>query len=172
MAIAPPFDVARWIERNRAQLRPPVGNKLLFEHSEFIVMVVGGPNRRKDFHHDPGEEIFYQVEGDILLRTIQDGRSVDVPIREGEIFLLPAEIPHSPQRPAATIGVVVERRRRPGEFDGFSWYCERCGNRLHMERVPVEDIGTELPAIFDRFYSDLQRRTCRSCGAVLEAPTG
>ena len=172
MVIAPPFDVARWIERNRAQLRPPVGNKLLFEHSEFIVMVVGGPNRRKDFHHDPGEEIFYQVQGDILLRTIQDGRCVDVPIREGEIFLLPAEVPHSPQRPADTIGVVVERRRRPDELDGFSWYCERCGDRLHMERVPVRDIGTELPAVFARFYSDLQRRTCRACGAVLQAPTG
>jgi 3-hydroxyanthranilate 3,4-dioxygenase len=95
MDIAPPFDVVRWIERNRAQLRPPVGNKLLFEHSELIVMAVGGPNRRKDFHHDPGEELFYQVQGDIVLRTIQDGRFVDVPIREGEIFLLPAEVPHS-----------------------------------------------------------------------------
>ena len=172
MAIAPPFDVARWIERNRAQLRPPVGNKLLFENGEFIVMVVGGPNRRKDFHHDPGDEIFYQVQGDILLRTIQDGRCVDVPIREGEIFLLPAEVPHSPQRPADTIGVVVERRRRPDELDGFSWYCERCGDRLHMERVPVRDIETELPAIFSRFYSDVRRRTCRACGAVLQAPVG
>ena len=172
MAIAPPFDVARWIERNRAQLRPPVGNKLLFENGEFIVMVVGGPNRRKDFHHDPGDEIFYQVQGDILLRTIQDGRCVDVPIREGEIFLLPAEVAHSPQRPADTIGVVVERRRRPDELDGFSWYCERCGDRLHMERVPVRDIETELPAIFSRFYSDVRRRTCRACGAVLQAPVG
>lgn len=170
MVIAPPFDVVRWIERNRAQLRPPVGNKLLFEHSEFIVMAVGGPNRRKDFHHDPGEELFYQVQGDIVLRTIQDGRFVDVPIREGEIFLLPAEVPHSPQRPADTIGVVVERRRRPDELDGFSWYCEQCGHRLLLERVPVRNIETELPAIFSRFYSNIQLRTCRACGAVLPAP--
>ena len=171
MAIAPPFDVARWIERNRGLLRPPVGNRLLFEHSEFIVMAVGGPNRRKDFHHDPGEEIFYQVQGDILLRTIQDGRFVDVPIREGEIFLLPAEVPHSPQRPVDTIGIVVERRRRPDELEGFSWYCEQCGHRLHMERVPVANIETELPAIFSRFYSNIQQRTCGACGAVLQAPT-
>lgn len=170
MPLAPPFDVAGWIEQNRAELRPPVGNKLLFRNSEFIVMAVGGPNRRKDYHHDPGEEIFYQVEGDIVLKVREDGRIVDVPIRQGEIFLLPAEVPHSPQRPAGTIGIVVERRRSPGELDGFSWYCESCGERLHMERVPVADIERQLPQIFARFYADAGRRTCRSCGAVMQAP--
>ena len=172
MSFDPPFDVARWIERNRAQLRPPVGNKLLFQNSEFIVMAVGGPNDRKDYHHDPGEEIFYQVDGDIVLKTRQDGRIVDVPIRRGEIFLLPAEVPHSPQRPAGTVGIVVERRRSPLELDGFSWYCERCGACLHLERVAVGDIETQLPLIFSRFYSNLQLRTCRSCGAVMQAPGG
>ncbi|HUY83518.1 MAG TPA: 3-hydroxyanthranilate 3,4-dioxygenase [Steroidobacteraceae bacterium] len=172
MALAPPFDVRRWLERHRPMLRPPVGNKLLFQNSEFIVMAVGGPNRRTDFHHDPSEEIFYQLQGDIVLRTIQDGARVDVPISAGEIFLLPAQIPHSPQRPADTIGIVVERRRRPDELDGFSWYCEKCGNRLHMERVPVRDIETELPAIFSRFYSNAQLCTCRNCGEELRAPDG
>ncbi len=170
MPLAPPFDVAGWIERNRALLEPPVGNKLLFQNSEFIIMAVGGPNRRKDFHHDPGEEIFYQVRGDILLRTIQEGRFIDVPIRQGEVFQLPVEVPHSPQRPAGTIGIVIERRRRAEELDGFSWYCDDCGACLHMERVAVGDIEKQLPVIFSRFYSDLRLRTCGACGAVMQAP--
>jgi 3-hydroxyanthranilate 3,4-dioxygenase len=170
MQITPPFNVRAWIDRNRAQLRPPVGNKLLFQDSAFIVMAVGGPNSRKDFHHDPSEEIFYQVEGDIVLRTAQDGRLIDIPIREGEIFLLPAEVPHSPQRPAGTLGVVVERQRNPDELDGFSWYCENCGHLLHLERVAVRNIETQLPAIFSRFYSSASHRTCSACGTVMQAP--
>jgi 3-hydroxyanthranilate 3,4-dioxygenase len=94
-----------------------------------------------------------------------------MPIREGEVFLLPPEIPHSPQRPAGTVGIVVERRRSADEFDGFSWYCEKCGNRLYLERVPVGNIETELPAVFERFYSDLRHRTCGACGTVMAAPT-
>ena len=164
------FNLGAWIDRNRALLKPPVGNKLLFEDGEFIIMAVGGPNSRKDFHHDPGPEFFFQLEGDITLQTIQSGRRVDVPIRQGEVFLLPAEVPHSPQRPADTIGLVVERRRGPGELDGFSWYCEICGHQLYLERIAVHNIETQLPQIFSRFFSSLEHRTCASCGAVLEAP--
>jgi len=170
MPITPPFNLYRWIEQNRAQLKPPVGNKLLFQDSGFIVMAVGGPNSRKDFHHDPSEELFFQVEGDMVLKTVQDGRVTDVPIRQGEIFLLPAEVPHSPQRPAGSVGIVVERRRNPDELDGFSWYCERCGQRLYLERVAVHNIETQLPEIFSRFYSSLARRTCSACGNVMQAP--
>jgi 3-hydroxyanthranilate 3,4-dioxygenase len=170
MQISPPFNLRLWIDQNRHLLKPPVGNKLLFRDSAFIVMAVGGPNSRKDFHHDPGEELFFQIEGDIVLRVVQDGRITDVPIREGELFLLPPEVPHSPRRPAGTVGIVVERRRSPDELDGFSWYCERCGNLLYMERVPVLNIDTELPAIFARFFSSVQHRTCTVCGAVMEAP--
>jgi 3-hydroxyanthranilate 3,4-dioxygenase len=170
MQISPPFNLRLWIDQNRHLLKPPVGNKLLFHDSAFIVMAVGGPNSRKDFHHDPGEELFFQIEGDIVLRVVQDGRITDVPIREGELFLLPPEVPHSPRRPAGTVGIVVERRRSPDELDGFSWYCERCGNRLYMERVPVLNIDTELPAIFARFFSSVQHRTCTVCGTVMEAP--
>lgn len=170
MDLLAPFDLRAWVEANRAQLKPPVGNKCLFEQGDLIVMAVGGPNARKDYHHDPGAELFYQLEGDMVLRTVQAGRRVDVPIRAGEIFLLPPEVPHSPQRPAGTVGLVVERRRRAGELDGFSWYCERCGAQLHLERVPVHDIETQLPPIFARFYSSLADRTCRQCGAVLEPP--
>jgi 3-hydroxyanthranilate 3,4-dioxygenase len=170
MPIAAPFDLLRWIELHRELLKPPVGNKLLFTDSELIVMAVGGPNSRKDFHHDPGEEVFFQIEGDMVLKTLQDGRITDVPIRQGQIFLLPAEVPHSPQRPAGSVGIVVERRRRADEFDGFSWYCERCGHRLYLERIAVTNIETQLPGIFSRFYSSLAHRTCDACGTVMQAP--
>ena len=171
VALSPPFNLQGWIEKNRHLLRPPVGNKLLFEDSAFIVMAVGGPNSRKDYHHDPGAELFYQVEGDIVLKTVQDGRPIDVPIRAGEMFLLPPEVPHSPQRPAGSVGVVVERRRGPEELDGFSWYCEHCGNRLYMERVAVRNIETQLPEIFARFYDSAPLRTCSVCGTVMRAPS-
>ncbi len=170
MQISAPFNLRLWIDQNRHLLKPPVGNKLLFHDSEFIVMAVGGPNSRKDFHHDPGEELFFQIEGDMVLRIIQDGRFSDVPIREGELFLLPPEVPHSPRRPAGTVGIVVERRRSPDESDGFSWYCEQCGNRLYMERVPVRNIETELPVILARFSSSVERRTCGVCGTVMAVP--
>jgi 3-hydroxyanthranilate 3,4-dioxygenase len=170
MDLAAPFDLHAWIEAHRAELKPPVGNKLLFQNGDLIVMAVGGPNSRKDFHHDPGAEFFYQLEGGITLKTIQDGRFVDVPIRQGEVFLLPPEVPHSPQRGAGTVGIVVERRRRPDELDGFSWYCENCGNRLHLERLHVSNIETQLPGVFARFFSSAAHRTCSKCGTVLPAP--
>jgi 3-hydroxyanthranilate 3,4-dioxygenase len=170
MPLVPPFNLQRWIEQNRAQLVPPVGNKVLFQDSAFIVMAVGGPNSRKDFHHDPSEELFFQVEGDMLLKTVQDGRLTDIPIRQGEIFLLPPQVPHSPQRPAGSVGIVVERRRNPDELDAFSWYCEHCGGPLYLERAAVRNIETQLPEIFSRFYSDISHRTCRACGTVMQAP--
>ncbi len=171
MQATPPFNLRRWIEQNRHLLKPPVGNKLLFQDSDFIVMAVGGPNARKDFHHDPSEELFLQIEGDMVLKTVQSGKVVDLPIREGEIFLLPREMPHSPRRPGGTVGIVVERRRQPQELDGFSWYCENCGHQLYMERVPVSNIETQLPQVFARFYASLERRTCGVCGTVMQAPS-
>lgn len=165
-----PIDFKGWIERNRELLKPPVGNKRVFRDSAMIVQVVGGPNSRKDFHVDPGEELFYQIEGDMLLRTVQQGRIVDVPIRQGEMLLLPSRVPHSPQRFANTVGLVVERDRRPGEDDGLQWYCERCGNLLYEEFFPLTDIETQFPPVFERFFGSLERRTCKRCGAVMERP--
>jgi len=157
-----------WIDANRALLKPPVGNKRVFRDGDFIIMVVGGPNARKDYHVDPGEEFFYQLEGDMVLKTMQDGRRVDLPIRAGEILLLPAGLPHSPQRPANTVGLVVERARRPGELDGFQWYCEHCGHRLYEEFFPLTDIEKQFPPVFERFFANLQKRTCARCGTVME----
>jgi 3-hydroxyanthranilate 3,4-dioxygenase len=162
------FNFRRWIDENRHFLKPPVGNRKIFRDSELIVMVVGGPNARKDYHVDPGEEFFYQLEGDMVLKTIQDGRPADVPIREGEIFLLPPRTPHSPQRVADTVGLVIERERRPGELDGFQWYCESCGNLLHEEFIELTDIETQMPPLFERFYSNQAHRTCKRCGTVQE----
>jgi len=162
------FNFKRWIDEHRHLLKPPVGNKQVFTDSEFIIMVVGGPNSRKDFHVDAGEEFFYQLEGGITLATVQDGKRVDVPIGEGEIFLLPSNMPHSPRRPANTIGLVIERVRRPGELDGFQWYCENCGTKLYEEFVEITNIETQLPPIFDRFFGNAANRTCRNCGTVME----
>jgi len=164
------LNLQHWIDRHRDVLKPPVGNKRVFEDGDFIIMVIGGPNSRQDYHVDPGQEFFFQLEGDIVLKTMQDGRAVNVPIRQGEVLLLPASVPHSPQRPANTVGLVVERRRRPGERDGFQWNCERCGNLLHEELIELTDIEKQLPPVFERFYASRAQRTCSRCGTVLERP--
>lgn len=162
----PPINFKKWIEENRHLLKPPVGNKLIWEDSEFIIMVVGGPNSRKDYHIDASEEFFYQLEGDINLKLIDKdgGTPRDFPIKEGEIFLLPANVPHSPRRPAGTLGLVIERKRSPEELDGFQWYCEKCGKLLYQAKVPVKDIVKELPPLFDRFFGDASLCTCKHCG--------
>jgi 3-hydroxyanthranilate 3,4-dioxygenase len=164
------FNLQQWIDANRHLLKPPVGNKCLFRDSEFIIMVVGGPNSRKDFHVDPGEEFFFQLEGDMVLRTVQQGRIVDVPIRAGEVLLLPPNVPHSPQRRADTVGLVIERERRAGELDGFQWYCENCNALLYEERLELTDIETQFPPIFERFFGNANLRRCRHCGSVMERP--
>src|SRR5690349_13696757 len=162
------FNLQRWIDENRSLLQPPVGNKCLFGEGDFIVMVVGGPNARKDYHVDPGDEFFYQLEGDMVLRTMQEGRPVELPIRQGEILMLPAHVPHSPQRKANTVGLVVERRRRPGELDGFQWFCEQCNNLLYEEFFELTSIETQFPPIFERFFANRDLRTCKRCAAVME----
>lgn len=167
MAVPAPFNFKTWIDDNRALLKPPVGNREVFPQHELIVMVVGGPNSRTDFHVDPGEEFFYQLEGDMTLRVVEDGKIRDIEIREGDVFLLPAWLPHSPQRRANTVGLVVERIRKPGELDRFEWYCEQCSTQLYVESVQMTDIVKELPPIFERFERDVKNRTCKSCGWVM-----
>ena len=167
MDVTLPFNLRDWIDANRESLKPPVCNRELYVGSEFIVMIVGGPNARKDYHYDVGPELFHQIEGDMLLKTIQDGKPVDIRIREGDIFMLPPGVPHSPQRSAGTVGLVVERQRKPDELDGFMWFCEQCDNKLYEEFLPVSNIVSDLPPIFERFWSDKSARTCDSCGAVL-----
>lgn len=164
-----PLNFKSWIEENRSQLKPPVGNKLVWEDREFIIMVVGGPNSRTDYHINAGEEFFYQIEGDIVVRVIENGKPTDVPIKEGEIFLLPANMPHSPRRPANTVGLVIERKRTDGELDGFLWLCDNCDEKLYEERFQLTDIVKQFPPIFERFYSS-ENSTCKKCGTRTMAP--
>ncbi|BCT93974.1 3-hydroxyanthranilate 3,4-dioxygenase [Lysobacter helvus] len=170
-----PIDLQAWIEEHRHLLKPPVGNKVVFA-GDFIVMVVGGPNQRTDYHWDEGAEWFYQLEGEMVLRIQEHGddgvgRVRDIPIRAGQTFLLPPRVPHSPQRMPDSVGLVIERRRLPHELDGLMWFCEQCNGKLFEEFFKLHDIEQDFPPVFDRFYSSLEHRTCKQCGHVNPAPS-
>ena len=170
MAISKPFNLQKWIEENRHLLQPPVGNKQIYVgNNDFIVMIVGGPNGRKDYHWEDGEELFYQLEGDIQVKIInEDGKPETIDIREGEMFLLPPRVPHSPQRPANTVGLVLERPRHLGEIDKLMWFCENCGEKLYESGFPLKDIGTQIKAAIQAYKEDVLARTCKHCGTVME----
>jgi 3-hydroxyanthranilate 3,4-dioxygenase len=165
-----PFNLQAWIDDHREQLQPPVCNQQIFEENDFIVMIVGGPNSRKDYHLDEGPELFYQLEGEMLLKVVDDGELNDIRIGEGEMLLLPPRVPHSPQRFADTVGLVVERKRRDDELDGFMWFCDNCGGKLYEEYLYVDDIVGQLPPVFERFYNNKANRTCGDCGVVMPQP--
>jgi 3-hydroxyanthranilate 3,4-dioxygenase len=171
MPVTRPFNLQKWIEENRHLLKPPVGNQQVYKNAgDFIVMVVGGPNSRKDFHYNETEELFYQLEGDISVRIQEDGKIVDIPIKAGEMFLLPARTPHSPQRGENTVGLVIEAVRGQEMMDGFIWFCENCGEKLYDEHFKLNDIVSQLPPLMERFYSDENKRTCKKCGHVMQPP--
>ncbi len=172
-----PFNFQRWIADNQQFLKPPVGNKQLFDQKTgMTVMIVGGPNQRVDFHDDPVEEFFYQLKGDMVLKIADGGKIYDVPIREGDVFILPPHVRHSPQRPVpGSVGLVVEGTRRDSDIDGFEWFCFSCNEKVHRVEVQVRDIVKDLPPLFTAFYADERKRTCKSCGIVhpgKEPPTG
>ncbi len=169
MSVQKPFNFKKWIDEHRHLLKPPVGNKQVYQDAEFIVMVVGGPNARKDYHYNEGEEFFYQLEGDIVVKIQEDGKSVEVPIREGDIFLLPGKIPHSPVRPANSVGLVIERKRREGEQDGLLWFCEKCNHKLFEKYLGLTSIEKDFLPVFREFYGSEKLRTCEKCGHVMEA---
>ncbi|GAB1856690.1 3-hydroxyanthranilate 3,4-dioxygenase [Flavobacteriaceae bacterium MHTCC 0001] len=152
-----PVNFKAWIEENRHLLKPPVGNKVVWEDGDFIVMVVGGPNDRTDYHYNETPEFFYQIEGDIILKVIEEGKQKDIHIKEGEIFLLPPKIPHSPQRGANTVGLVIEYPRPIGVKDKLQWYSEDNGNLVYEEEFTLANIETDLPAIFDRYNNRTEK---------------
>jgi len=170
MSIILPFNLKEWINKNRHLLKPPVSNKVVYENTEFIIMIVGGPNSRKDYHYNESEEFFYQLEGDITVVIQHEGKAVTVPIKEGEIFLLPPRVPHSPGRPANTVGLVIERKRRPGEKDGLLWFCEKCNQKLFEKYFELTNIMTQFQETFEEFYNSIELRTCKSCGHIMEPP--
>ncbi|XP_006839465.1 PREDICTED: 3-hydroxyanthranilate 3,4-dioxygenase [Chrysochloris asiatica] len=153
-----PVRVKTWVEENRASFLPPVCNKLLHQE-QLKVMFVGGPNVRKDYHIEEGEEVFYQLEGDMVLQVLERGKHRDVVIRQGEIFLLPAGIPHSPQRFANTVGLVIERRRQQTELDGLRYYVGDTVDVLFEKWFYCEDLGTQLAPIIQEFFNSEQYRT-------------
>jgi 3-hydroxyanthranilate 3,4-dioxygenase len=162
------FNLQKWIDENRDKLKPPVGNAQVWEDGEFMVTVVGGPNQRRDYHDDPTEEFFYQLQGDIFLRVMEaPGKPPkEIPIREGEVFLLPKHMRHSPQRQADTVGLVIEMPRPDGAMDAFEWYCPKCHNLLHRAEVRLRSIVKDLPPLFDNFYASEELRRCKTCGTV------
>lgn len=167
MSLSAPFNLQTWIAANRHLLKPPVGNACIW-NSGFLVMVVGGPNRRSDYHINTGEELFYQVEGDIVLKVMDDGQPRDIPIQQGELFVLPAGVPHSPQRPAGTVGLVVEQpRANPGD-QHLRWYCRKCQSVVHDVAFVPADIGKQIKAALDEFNGNVALRTCKKCGTVQE----
>ena len=167
--LAPPVNFQQWIDAHRHLLKPPVGNKCIVD-GDFIVMVVGGPNARTDYHVEEGPEFFYQLEGEMVLRVQEDGRARDIPIRAGEVFYLPPRVPHSPQRSPNSVGLVIERKRLAHEDDALQWYCVDCNHRLYEERFHLVDIERDFFRVFDRFYRDDALRTCRRCGTLNPRP--
>jgi 3-hydroxyanthranilate 3,4-dioxygenase len=169
-----PFNLQEWIEENDQQgnFRKPVGNVVIWtEGTEFITFVSGG-NARNDFHINPGDEIFVQLKGDIRVDLIdEEGRRVINPVREGEVLLIPAGVPHAPRRPAGTWGFIVERQRAPGELDSFAWYCESCDEKLHELSFQLDDIMGQFAQMLEEFNADVEKRTCRNCGAILPVYT-
>ena len=168
MAIQRPFNFMQWIDDHRHLLKPPVGNKVVYEDTEFIIMVVGGPNARKDYHYNEGEEFFYQLEGSINVRIQENGKAVDIPINEGEIFLLPPSVPHSPMRSEGSVGLVIERKRRDSEKDGLLWFCDKCNHKLFEKYFVLNSIEKDFLPVFREFYASEELRTCNSCGYVME----
>lgn len=166
-----PFNLQQWIEENRDLLKPPINNKNLYKQAgDFIVMIVGGPNARKDYHYNESEELFYQLEGDMTVFAQIDGKKTEITIKEGEMFLLPANIPHNPVRPENTIGLVIERVRIGTDLsDGLFWFCDKCNHPLHHYRFPLTTIESDFLTRFKEFYSSKELRTCKNCGDVMEA---
>ena len=169
MPIRRPFNLRSWIDSNRNLLKPPVGNKNLYaDAGDYIVMIVGGPNARKDYHYNQTEELYYQLEGDITIRIQEDGKAVSIPVKEGGMFLLPGGVPHSPIRPVDTIGLVIECKRTSSERDGLMWFCEKCNNKLHEYKFHLSDIEKDFLPRFRDFYGSKELRTCKNCGTVME----
>lgn len=170
MAVRAPFNFNKWLEENRDKLKPPVGNKNLYpEGEDYIVMVVAGPNARKDYHYNETEEWFFQLEGEITVRIQDEGQARDIHLGPGDMFLCPAKVPHSPMRKEGSIGLVVERVRKGTDFtDGLLWFCDNCNHKLHETYFPLLDIEKDFLPRFKEYYASEEKRTCDNCGHVME----
>jgi len=174
MATAKPFNLKQWIEDNKHLLQPPVANKNLYVDSgDYIVMIVGGPNARYDFHYNETEELFYQLEGNITVYLQEDGEKKAMPLGSGDLFLLPAKVPHSPSRTEGSVGLVIERKREnQGYRDGLLWFCNQCNHKLHEVYFELHNIETDFLPHFNHYYESEELRTCSQCGTVMETKPG
>ncbi|MDQ0185879.1 3-hydroxyanthranilate 3,4-dioxygenase [Cytobacillus kochii] len=162
------FNLLSWIDENKDQLKPPVNNKVLWEDSEFICMILGGPNKRRDFHVDPSDEFFYQIKGDCYVEVInKEGKREVVTVKEGEVFMLPANVPHSPHRVADTYGLVIERKRDQGELEDFVWFCDNCDQEMHRVSVQLTNIEKQVKSAIEGFNGDKEVRTCKNCSHIM-----
>lgn len=169
MSIQKPFNLNRWIEENRDTLKPPVGNKNLYKDAgDYIVMVVAGPNARKDYHYNETEELFYQLEGQIEVHIQENGEKKTMKLGPGDMYLNPGKVPHSPVRHEESIGLVVERKRAgSGMTDGLLWFCDNCNNKLHEVYFELHDVEKDFLPHFKKFYGNEELRTCDKCGTVM-----
>ena len=171
MSVNPVYNIQKWIDENKDMLKPPVGNKLVYEDPDVIVMMVGGPNARSDYHHHQrGPEFFIQIHGDIVVKVMENGKPKNIVIKEGEMYLMPANTIHSPQRPPNTVGLVLEVKAKKDELDNMYWYCSKCNDMVHKETFKMKNIVTELPPIMEKFFSNEKLRTCKKCGNVMQKP--
>ena len=170
MAILQPFNLKQWIEENRDLLKPPVSNKNLYVQSgDYIVMIVGGPNARNDYHYNETEELFYQLEGNIQVAIQEDGEKKIMKLGPGDMFLLPSKIPHSPRRSEGSVGLVVEKvRKGTGMNDGLLWFCNNCNHKLHEVYFELLDVEKDFQPHFKEFYTSEKLRTCDNCGTIME----
>ena len=170
MAISKPFNLNKWIAQNRDSLKPPVGNKNLYvDADDYIVMIVGGPNARKDYHYNETEELFYQLEGNIQVIIQEDGKKKVMNLGPGDMYLHPAKTPHSPVRGENSIGLVIERKRAGSGFtDGLLWFCDNCNTKIHEVYFELHDVEKDFLPHFKAFYNSLESRTCNTCGTVME----
>ena len=165
------FNFNNWLSENRHKLVPPVGNKNLTPDSDdYIVMVVAGPNARKDYHYNETEEFFYQLEGEITVRLQEKNGPVDHILKAGDMLLVPAKTPHSPIMKEGSIGLVIERKREGRGFrDGLLWYCDSCNFLLHEVYFDLKNIETDFLSHFKNFYCSEEHRTCDNCGSIMKA---
>ncbi len=163
-----PINLMQFIEENRDQLKPPVNNKVIWKDAELMVMLLGGPNKRRDFHVDPSEEVFYQIQGSCYVEVINaEGKREVVEVKEGEMFLLPANVPHSPHRVENTIGLVIERNRAQGELEDFVWFCDECDHEMHRATIQLTNIEKQVKEAIASFNGNEELRKCENCGYMM-----
>lgn len=173
MNIQAPFNLTSWIEENRDLLKPPVGNKNLYKDAgDYIVMIVAGPNARKDYHYNETEELFYQLEGHIEIHIQDGGKKRTMKLGPGDMYLHPGKVPHSPVRLKDSIGLVIERKRTDANVvDGLLWFCDNCNHKLHETYFKLDNIENDFLPRFREYYSNQEMRTCENCGTVMETDT-